>query len=92
MGAYRGDHAVILLPGTAATTEGNEEDDDPHYYQNDGDGRGCGVSDGQGVVQGNLDQDPHDNQRQATYLQTDKITQAGLGYGYGSYENIEWLM
>ena len=32
--AYRGDHAVILLPGTATTAEGNEEDDDAHYYQN----------------------------------------------------------
>ena len=83
MVAYCGDHAVILLPGTAATTEGNEEDDDTHDYQDDRDRRGCGVTDGQGFVQGYLDQDPHHNQRQATQLQTDGRTQGGLGYGCG---------
>lgn len=62
---HRGDHAVVLLPGAAATKEGDEEDHHADADDDDGDARGRGVVDPVGVVQSKLSQDADDNQRHA---------------------------
>lgn len=62
---HRGDHAVVLLPGAAATKEGDEEDHHPDPDDDDGDSRRRGVLDPVGVVQSKLSQDANDNQRDA---------------------------
>lgn len=62
---HRGDHAVVLLPGAAATKEGDEEDHHPDPDDDDGDSGRRGVLDPVGVVQGKLGQDANHNQRHA---------------------------
>lgn len=72
--SYRGDHAVVLFPGSTAAKEGDEEN---HHADGDEDDRssgGCGVVDHQRFVQSHLDQDPHHDQRQAAQLQGRRVT------------------
>lgn len=59
---HRGDHAVVLFPGAAATEEGDEEDHHPDPDDDDGDARGRGVFDPVGVVQSKLSHDANNNQ------------------------------
>lgn len=66
---YHGNHAVVLLPGAAAAKEGDQEDDHAHSDQDDGAAGRGGVVDGEGLVQGHLDHDADDDQRQATQLE-----------------------
>lgn len=63
---HRGDHAVVLFPGSAATKEGDEEDHHPDPDDDDGDARGWGVFDPVGVVQSKLSQDANNNKCDAT--------------------------
>ncbi len=59
---YRGDHAVVLLPGTAAAEEGDEENHHSDSDEDNGSSWGRRVTDHEGVVQSHLNQDSHDNQ------------------------------
>ena len=59
---YRGDHAVVLFPGTAAAKEGDEENHHTDSDEDDGSSGGCRITDHEGLVQINLNQDSHDDQ------------------------------
>lgn len=60
---YRGDHAVVLFPGTAAAEECDEENHHTDSDEDNGRSWGWRIFDHEGFVQSHLNQDSHDNQR-----------------------------
>lgn len=65
---YRGDHAVVLFPGSTAAEECDEESQKTHHDEDNGACRGVDVHDPKGFVHRNLHDDSHDNQCKSTKL------------------------
>lgn len=58
---YRGDHAVVLFPGTATAKEGDEENHHTDCDEKDGNSWGWYIFDPDVFVHTQLNQDSHDN-------------------------------
>lgn len=81
---YHGDHAVILLPGTAAAKKGNEEYNHTHNNDNNWGCWGCRILNHKCVVKSHLHHDSQDNQSETTYLQKETEKEVGVSLRYNS--------
>ena len=82
MCTYHGDHAVTLLPGSAAAKEGDEEDDDPHHDEDQGGWWGRDIIDHYSAVESHLNQNSQHYQSQTTQLARNK---------WEMEERVKWI-